>query len=50
MKNNSMTSWIELKKQNQHFETILNSKRILKKNTSWSNMAQFFKEADKHMK
>ncbi len=50
MKNNSITSWVELKKQTQNFETVLNCKRILKKPTEWNNMAMFFKEADKHIK
>ena len=50
MKNNSITSWVELKKQTRNFETVLNCKRILKKPGEWDNMAMFFKEADKHIK
>ncbi len=50
MKNNAISSWIELKKQTPNFETLLNCKRILKRPTAWDDMAVFFKEADKHIK
>lgn len=50
MKNQSISSWIELKKQTRNFETIVNCKRQLNKATAWDDMAIFFKEADKHIK
>lgn len=50
MKNQAINHWVELKKQTQNFETIINYKRQLKKTTVWDNMASFFKEADKYIK
>ncbi|CAM3516854.1 hypothetical protein [Parendozoicomonas haliclonae] len=50
MKNSNINSWIELKKMTPHYEVLMNYKRMLNRSTPWTDMSQFFKEADKHMK
>ena len=50
MKAHSLNSWVQLKKQTQNFETVLNCKRVIKRPTTWDSMAVFFKEADKHIR
>lgn len=50
MKNHFINSWIELKKQTHHFETIVRCKKQLRKTTVWDDMFSFFKEADKYIK
>lgn len=50
MKTNGINNWIELKKNTHNFETIVNSRKILKKGTPWNDMDNFFKAADKLIK
>ncbi len=47
---NAVARWVELKNNTRHFETILQSKRILQGHGKWDDMSQFFREADKHIK
>ncbi|WP_281645721.1 hypothetical protein [Parendozoicomonas sp. Alg238-R29] len=55
MKNAAVARWVELKKNTRHFETIMQSRRILNYANvqgvnKWDDMSSFFREADKYIK
>ena len=50
MKDTSIKSWVELKKQTPVFEQIVHLRRRRQKATCWNHMSLFFREADKLLK
>ena len=48
--NNSMSTWVELKKMNPTFQQILKMKSKARKASTMDSLNEFCREADKHLK